>query len=207
MAPIKKELTREMICDQYGRQFGFSKEDISLDFDEMLCTIRLNEATKARIRIVDRPGRYNVRPGVYASRHKYSEVEPLPTPEEEIRAAEMRHEYPELIDKCRHEMAEAARAGFGSEFAWLIEGKYFFARVRLDDGAVVPITPELIEEYLEKEYIYVRREDVVIDFERHLVTIDEWLKVNITELTGDGTVLCEKPKRRKGNKDGMEAEP
>ena len=198
MAPVKKELTREMIYDQYGRQFGFTTGLIRLDFEKMICTIMLNEATKARIRIVDRPGHHDVRPGVYASRHKYPEAEPLPTPEEELRAAEMRHEYPELIEKCRREMAEAARAGLGCAFAWLIEGKCFFAKIRLDDGTVVPITPKLIEEYLEKEYIYVRREDVVIDFEHHLVTIDKWLKVNITELTGDGTLICEKPKRWKG---------
>ncbi|MBR6051385.1 MAG: hypothetical protein IKP68_09330 [Clostridia bacterium] len=199
MAPIEKELTRDMIYDQYGRHFGFTIGLIQLDFEKMICTIMLNEVTKARIRIVDRPGRHDVRPGVYAVRHKRPEVEPLPTPEEELRAVEMRHEYPELIEKCRREMAEAARA-VGSVFTEFLEAKCFYANVKLDGGEVVPLSPELIEELLEKEYVYVSREDVKVYPDHWLVTIKGASKYNITNLTGDGKVLCDRPKRWKGKK-------
>ncbi len=204
MAPIKKELTREMVCKRFGERFGFTEEDITLDFDNMLCTIKLNEVTTARIGIVDRPGRHDVRPGVFATRHKRPEVEPLPTPEEETEAVKMRREYPELIEKCRREMAEAARAA-GSVFTEFLEGKCFYANVRLDGGEVVPLSPELIEELLENEYIYVRREDVRVDLDHWLVTVKGAGKFNITNLTGDKAVLCDRPKRWKGDKDGMEA--
>ncbi len=195
--PIEKELTEEMVYEKYGRRFGFSQGCISIDFEKMLCTVTLNEATRARARIVDRLGAdFDLRPGLYLYRRKEVITDPVPTPGEEIRAADLRREYPELIEKCRRETAEAARV-VGGCFLEFLEGKCFYVNVKLENGETVPLSPELIEEYLEREYVYVLREDVEIDFEHWLVTIRGCFKINITNLTGDGKVLCDKPKRRK----------
>lgn len=198
--PIEKELTKEMVYEKYGKRFGFSKGCVSIDFEKMLCTVTLNEVTRARVRIEDRPGAdFDLRPGLYLYRRKEVIIDPVPTPEEEIRAADVRREYPELIEKCRREAAQAARAADGCFFEFL-EGKCLYANVKLENGETAPLSPELIEEYLEREYVYVRREDVKVYPDHWLVTIKGAGKYNITNLIGDNTVLCDRPKRWKGKR-------
>ncbi|MBQ9544883.1 MAG: hypothetical protein IJV00_07140 [Clostridia bacterium] len=167
---------------------------IDVDTEKMLCTIRLNDVTTARVRIVDERGLKSIFAGPYGGPHR--EAEPIPTPESELAAMRDRPADKAALDEARSRMKKAARR-VGGAFLDRLNGRYFYARVRTKEGEVKELSPELIEKYLEREYVYVDKKDVEVDMIHHLVKIGKWVNVSVTELTGDEKVLCEVPKRGK----------